>query len=181
LSARVLEECADIARDGFEAVGVPVQDLLPNGYLARCILFSVVSVNQTHYPNFVRKDVWERLGGMDSRVPYVEDVDFYKRFVNLGYRLKNISSKSLHDQRMSLRSVIQKSKYYVVGMNIICKSAGERREFQQRTYLASTIGGVFETMISRPIYIPGIVAVLSIRIATRLITRIGLALHMIRS
>lgn len=179
LEPRVFEDCVRVASEGFEAAGVPVKDLTPASYIARCILLSVIPVRVTHYSNFVRKDVWERLGGVDSRIPYVDDVDFYERFMSSGYRLKVIESLSLHDQRISIRWMIYKAKYYSVGMSMLRRKRDIVNGTERASYV-EIVTGMLRTLARNPKYMPGILIVSWIRVATKLFTRVGLALGIIR-
>ena len=62
---------------------------------------------------FLRKDVFEKVGAFNERLVAAEDYDLHNRLLRHGFRIGYIKSKEIHaDEPGSLPEVIRKHYYY---------------------------------------------------------------------
>lgn len=169
LAPDVLENCARVASEGFDAVGVPAVILPPSsGYVSTCIHYSIHFGSATevvHYPNFVSKEAWNSLGGQDIHIPYREDEDFYRKFRMAGLRMTTVDSLSYHQHTLNLRQMINKAWWYRFG-NLVLSEQWRR---SQKPFKSSAIRvkhfaqELISFCILHPTYIPGIAIALLTR------------------
>lgn len=170
LSVKVLEECVAIVSQGYDAVAVPVEFLLPKSYLAQSIFYSIFLLNSESrdYPNFIKRDDWVKLGGMDERATYVEDFDFYVRFKAAHLTMGHITAVSFHDQSYTFTSMMFRSIYTFEGKRALEKKievtvAGLQRD----TVNVNVLKSVWIMLKRFPIYLPGIALAVSVRLFIR--------------
>ncbi len=173
LSPNVLEVCADPSNREWDALGVPVRFVVPRGYIQKSVFYSLTdpSTHTTDFPNFIRRNRWVELGGLDESLDYVEDLDFFIKFKRAGCKMKTISSAfSIHDQENSPTSMLRKTFNHNRGMQKLVHKWSNDLETQPRWHRKMT--AVSEATIHHPIYSPGILCALLVRL---------LALFMCRS
>ena len=61
---------------------------------------------------FLRKDVFERIGGFDERLVAAEDYDLHNRLVKYGFKIGYIKAKEIHIGEPESLSEIAKRHYY---------------------------------------------------------------------
>lgn len=169
LTPTVLEECVAKASTS-DAIGVPVEFLVPRSYLARSIFYSIFlpSPEPIDYPNFIKRGDWVRLGGMDERITYVEDFDFYERFKAAHLTMGHINAVSFHDQSYTFTSMMLKTIYTLKGEQALKKKlkiAGAK--LQRDTVKVNVLKSAWIMLKSFPIYLPGIAFAISVRLIIR--------------
>jgi glycosyltransferase involved in cell wall biosynthesis len=99
LASTVVEECVELAAQGFDAVVVHNSPDVRAGWIARIRKFEVdmYKFDLAHSSaRFVRKDVFERVGGFDETITAGEDYDFQNRLNAGGYRTGFAEAEALH-------------------------------------------------------------------------------------
>lgn len=175
LSHTLLEECVATVNQGYDAIAVPVKFLIPKGYLARSIFYSIflLTLETVDHPNFIKRNNWFRLGGMDERISYVEDVDFYERFKAVHLTMGHINAVSFHDQSYTFKSMMLKTIYTFKGEQALKKKlkiAGAK--LQRDTANVSTLKSAWTRLKSSPIYLPGISFAILVRLITRAFVKV---------
>jgi glycosyltransferase involved in cell wall biosynthesis len=174
ISAKVLEECVAVVGQGYDAVAVPVEFLFPKSYQARCIFHSIffLSPESVDYPNFIKRDDWVRLGGLDEKISYVEDADFYERFKTAHLSMGQIDARSFHDQSYNFTSMILKTIYLIKGEQIFKrKSELAGTKLQRNTVKVNNLELAWKKLQTLPIYLPGITFAVLVRLVTRAVVR----------
>ena len=99
LEGAVIEQCLEKAATGFDAVVVHNSPDTRPGWLGRIRRFEVdmykYDLAQSS-ARFVRKDVFDRLGGFDETITAGEDYDFQNRLNDAGYRTGFVDAEALH-------------------------------------------------------------------------------------
>jgi glycosyltransferase involved in cell wall biosynthesis len=175
LSTKVLEECVAIVSQGYDAVAVPVGFLFPKSYLGRSIFYSIFLLNTEtiDYPNFIKRDDWERLGGLDEKISYVEDRDFYERFKAAHLTMGQINAVSFHDQSYTFAITMFKTLYALRGEKTIKRKLEiSGKHLQQATLNVNLLRLIWIKSKSSGIYLPGIAFAISVRLITRAFAKV---------
>jgi glycosyltransferase involved in cell wall biosynthesis len=99
LDPRVVEQCVQEAEKGFDAIVVHNSPDASVSWIARVRKFEVdmYKYDLTHSSaRFVRKDVYEAIGGFDESITAGEDYDFQNRLNRAGFRTGFIDAEALH-------------------------------------------------------------------------------------
>jgi glycosyltransferase involved in cell wall biosynthesis len=99
LERGVIEQCVREASAGCDAVVVHNSPDVRAGWIARIRKFEVdmYKYDLSHSSaRFVRKDVFERIGGFDETITAGEDYDFQNRLNAGGYRTGFVEAEALH-------------------------------------------------------------------------------------
>jgi len=120
LTPRVLEDCVIKAYGKFDGVKLPTYlDLwLNKGYISACRWYASCRKGDPNpaVPNFISRKVWLTLGGQDEELGSVlEDLDFGIKFRRQGYRSIRIEEHAIHDANFSLKHLVLRSIYTVLG------------------------------------------------------------------
>jgi len=99
----------------------------------------------------VRRDVWERLGGLDERFHPVwfEDVDFCRRAVEAGFRIEYVPSvTAIHSGGHSVRQISSQYRALYWCDSLLKYAAKHFRPLAYRGICAAVIIGVVPRMIA---------------------------------
>jgi glycosyltransferase involved in cell wall biosynthesis len=99
LDTAVIEQCVDKALAGFDAVVVHNSPDTRAGWIGRIRKFEVdmYKYDLAHSSaRFVRKDIFDCLGGFDETITAGEDYDFQNRLNDAGYRTGFVDAEALH-------------------------------------------------------------------------------------
>jgi GT2 family glycosyltransferase len=99
LERDVIEQCVREASRGCDAVVVHNSPDVRAGWIARIRKFEVDMYKYdlaNSSARFVRKDVFERIGGFDETMTAGEDYDFQNRLNSGGYRTGFVDAEALH-------------------------------------------------------------------------------------
>jgi hypothetical protein len=167
----VLEECVKYANKDYDAIDIPVKFIIPDNYIGKCIHYSVnLETGDGHYPNFIKRNVWVNLDGLNENMWYVEDIDFSRRFREVGYTIKPISAVSLHDQSQTIRSMVFRARAYAESLRRIAKND------QKNSFVGNAIRyleALFSQLKENPKYAAGIILMVLIRLNIRIFTWIS--------
>jgi len=130
---RLLEVAVNYAEErGVGALRIPEVPVFKKSALARAenIIKYPRGYRVAHYRLFERS-VFSRVGLQDPRIPYVEDLDFFYRMEVAGIKLGELplikDAYLLHDEVISIRSVLLKRYYIGVGTaRVVWKLKGVR-------------------------------------------------------
>ena len=120
LTPAVVEACVEQARAGADAVIIP-EDSFGDGFWARCKQLE----RRTYWgddlveaPRFVKRSVWDALGGLDTYVGGGgDDWDLHRRLLENGYTVVRVPNLVLHNEgRLTLRRLMRKR--YVYGKSV---------------------------------------------------------------
>ncbi len=99
LDPEVVEQCVQKANEGFEAVVVHNSPDTSVSWAAKVRKFEVdmYKYDITHSSaRFVRKDVYQKIGGFNSKITAGEDYDFQNKLNRGGYKSGFIEAEALH-------------------------------------------------------------------------------------
>lgn len=143
LDAHVVEACVAKMQQGNDAVVVHNSPDETVGWIARIRKFEVdmYKYDLTHSSaRFVRKDVYQSIGGFDEQITAGEDYDFQNRLNGAGFRTGYVTPEALHlGEPSSIWNHF--AKYYDYGKNFVVfaeRNRGASRSqltFFRRLYL----------------------------------------------
>ncbi|MDO8573024.1 MAG: glycosyltransferase family 2 protein [bacterium] len=99
LDPQVVEQCVRKAGDGYEAIVVHNSPDVRVSWIAKIRKFEVdmYKYDITHSSaRFVRKDVYEKIGGFNSAITAGEDYDFQNKLNRGGFKTGFIDAEALH-------------------------------------------------------------------------------------
>ncbi len=121
LDPEVVQECVEEAAKGFDAVVVHNSPDVRVSWIARIRKFEVdmYKYDLTHSSaRFVRKEVYEKIGGFNSDITAGEDYDFQNKLNRGGYKTGFIEAEALHlGEPKHFWSHMY--KYYVYGKDFV--------------------------------------------------------------
>jgi glycosyltransferase involved in cell wall biosynthesis len=99
LDPNVIEQCIDKAAEGFDAIVVHNTPDTSVGWVAKIRKFEVdmYKYDLTHSSaRFVRKDVYQNIGGFNEKITAGEDYDFQNKLTRSGYKTGFVDAEALH-------------------------------------------------------------------------------------
>jgi glycosyltransferase involved in cell wall biosynthesis len=115
LDLNVVEECVKRIKEGYDAIIVP-EISVGEGFWAQSKALEklcYVGDDLIEGTRFLRRSVFEALGGYDPELEAGEDWDLLNRIRKAGYRIARIRSFIIHDEgRLSLMDSVRKKHYY---------------------------------------------------------------------
>ncbi|HXH26966.1 MAG TPA: glycosyltransferase [Candidatus Acidoferrum sp.] len=134
LDPTVVEECVAKAQQGFDAVVVHNSPDVRISWIAKIRKFEVdmYKYDITHSSaRFVRKDVYQKIGGFNPEITAGEDYDFQNKLNRGGYRTGFIDAEALH---LGEPTDIWKhmKKYYDYGKDFVHYKAQNQAESKQQ-------------------------------------------------
>ncbi|MGC8696552.1 MAG: glycosyltransferase [Conexivisphaera sp.] len=115
LSENVVRECVEkCEREGYDALYIP-ERIVGEGFWIKVRDFERSFYNATVIDavRFVRKDLFERVGGFDEDLTGPEDWDLDRRIRDAGAKIGIISTNIFHDEgNFGLRKYLSKKSYY---------------------------------------------------------------------
>jgi len=115
LTSRVVEECINKVEEGHDAIIIPEMSV-GIGFWAKCKVLEkscYVGDEVIESSRFVKRDVFETVGGYDPKLEFAEDQDFNLRIMKAGYRIGRINALIKHlEGRLILRETILKHYHY---------------------------------------------------------------------
>lgn len=115
LTENVIVEAISLCSKGFDAVIIP-EDSFGEGAWARAKNLErrfFWGDNMIESPRFIKKNVWDKLGGFDKRMGSAEDRDLHQRALKAGYKIGRTKSLVMHNEgRLTLWYLIRKSFSY---------------------------------------------------------------------
>lgn len=121
LESTVVEECINEIQKGFDAVVVHNSPDVRVSWIAKIRKFEVdmYKYDITHSSaRFVKKDVYQSIGGFNSEITAGEDYDFQNKLNRAGYKTGFIEAEALHlGEPKKLWPHLK--KYYVYGKDFV--------------------------------------------------------------
>lgn len=115
LEPNVITACVE-AIDRIDGVVIRNQDIIRDSKVSRLIASrrKILSYDPLNVAvRFVRRDVFERLGGFDSDLYAGEDVDFHRRFLLHGFKMGYSQATDWHlGSPVTLRGLLTRNLYY---------------------------------------------------------------------
>ena len=99
LDPKVVAECVEKAKEGFEAVIVHNSPDVRISWIAKIRKFEVdmYKYDITHSSaRFVKRDVYQKIGGFNEKITAGEDYDFQNKLNRAGYKTGFIDAEALH-------------------------------------------------------------------------------------
>lgn len=153
LDPEVVQECIEKASEGFDAVVVHNSPDVRVSWIAKIRKFEVdmYKYDITHSSaRFVRKEVYESIGGFNAAVTAGEDYDFQNKLNRGGYKTGFIDAEALHlGEPKKLWPHLK--KYYQYGQDFIhYKSANQDESKAQLGFLRSVYIKHWKKFVRRP-------------------------------
>jgi glycosyltransferase involved in cell wall biosynthesis len=115
LDPNVVEECVKRIREGYDAIIIP-EISVGEGFWAKSKTLEklcYVGDDLIEGTRFLRRSVFEALGGYDSELEAGEDWDLFNRIKKAGYGIARTKSFIMHHEgRLSLMDSVRKKQYY---------------------------------------------------------------------
>ncbi len=116
LTRDVILNCVKKIEEGFDAVVVP-EESFGKGFWANCKRLErrcYWGDNTVEAARFIRRDVWDRLGGLDESLGAGgDDWDLHQRLLESGYKIARVNSLILHNEgNLSLSKLVRKRFMY---------------------------------------------------------------------
>jgi len=167
LTSRVLEECVNKAKNGYQGVGIPTyMTWLNKGYIPACRYYlTCMEGDPDPLPNFVPRQLWSKLGGQDERFVPHEDLDFGLKFKRKGYKMTIIKEYALHDSNASLKHFVRRSRSSTVAEKRLKKWQLVVERPHVRRILA--LDRLRYLLLKKPIFLPGALLVVLIAVISR--------------
>jgi len=128
LDKEVVEQCVKKAKEGYDAVVVHNSPDVRISWIAKIRKFEVdmYKYDLTYSSaRFVKKDIYEKIGGFNEKITAGEDYDFQNKLNREGYKTSFVHAEALHlGEPTSLWKHLK--KYYWYGKDFV----GYRRENQ---------------------------------------------------
>jgi glycosyltransferase involved in cell wall biosynthesis len=121
LDKRVIEDCVAEIRKGYDAIVVHNSPDSSISWIAKIRKFEVTmyKYDLSHSSaRFVRRDVYKKIGGFNSRITAGEDYDFQNKLNRAGYRTGFIDSEALH-RGEPIKFWPHMKKYYDYGRDFV--------------------------------------------------------------
>ncbi len=158
LPKEFLEKCVKkVSHTNFDGLRPRTSDSWRHkGYLAKCWYFLIFAEEDGEskrwpYPNFIKRDIWLKLGGQNENLEFGEDLEFTTRFEQAGYSAPLLEKPFvMHNMPFSLKSILFKTVF----------SKYPKKTFDEPTPIRSTIDHSFSVkrilfMLKNPKYIVG--------------------------
>src|SRR5438105_1171098 len=115
LSPDLIETCVKTI-DGVDGVVITDQDISKDTIVSRLVASrrKILSYDPLNVASrFVRKDVFDSVGGFDPDLYAGEDLDFHQRFLNRGYKMVYSPATAWHlGSPASFKGILNRSLYY---------------------------------------------------------------------
>ena len=154
LDKDVVRQCVEKANEGFDAVVVHNSPDVRVSWIAKIRKFEVdmYKYDLTHSSaRFVRKDVYQKVGGFNEQVTAGEDYDFQNKLNREGFKTGFVEAEALHlgEPTSFWRHM---KKYYDYGKDFVNYSRNNRKESgQQLRFFRSVYLKNWKKFISHPI------------------------------
>lgn len=154
LDRKVVEECVAKAAEGFDAVVVHNSPDVRVSWIARIRKFEVdmYKYDITHSSaRFVRRDVYQAIGGFNEKITAGEDYDFQNKLMRAGYKTGFIDAEALHlgEPKKLLPHL---KKFYDYGRDFIhYKSANAEESKKQLSFGRSVYLKHWRQFVKQPI------------------------------
>jgi glycosyltransferase involved in cell wall biosynthesis len=154
LDPKVVQECVDKAREGFDAIVVHNTPDVRVSWIARIRKFEVdmYKYDITHSSaRFVRKSVYQKIGGFNETITAGEDYDFQNKLNRGGFKTGFIDAEALHlGEPTSFWKHMK--KYYDYGKDFTkYKQHNEEESKQQLSFLRSVYVRHWRRFLRHPI------------------------------
>lgn len=124
LSSRVIEECIQQVRRGFEIITFP-EAIIGEGFWAKCRALEAACYlgdDTIEAPRFYSRKIFFALGGFDEALSGTEDWDLRESALRAGYAIGRIAALTMHHEgRIDLVDRIKKKIYYAKTMRLYMK------------------------------------------------------------
>ncbi len=115
LTPNVITECVAKVENGFDAIIVP-EVSVGESFWARCKALEkacYIGDDWIEAARFLKKNVFETIGGYDARLVFGEDWDLHQKIKGAGFRIGRMNALIRHHEgQLSLRDIILKKHYY---------------------------------------------------------------------
>jgi len=171
LTPRVLQECVRKVNEGYGGVEIFMDEIWRNkGYLAKCryyLLYDIPGIRkESIYVNFVNRELYQKIGGHDESISYVEDMDFFLKFKSEELKIAPVEEPILHDSNVSFRWLIYKSLYHSLGLKRMRKKSKNNlnlKSFSHKGMLKRTL----QFVVKHPSYGLGIIFLIFLSLTVR--------------
>jgi len=124
LSSRVIEECIQQVRKGFEIITFP-EAIIGEGFWAKCRALEAACYlgdDTIEAPRFYSRKIFFALGGFDEALSGTEDWDLRERALKAGQAIGRITALTMHHEgRIDPMDRIRKKIYYARTMRLYMK------------------------------------------------------------
>jgi glycosyltransferase involved in cell wall biosynthesis len=134
LDRNVVQQCIDEIQKGFDAVVVHNSPDVRVSWIAKIRKFEVdmYKYDITHSSaRFVKKDVYEKIGGFNSKITAGEDYDFQNKLNRGGYKTGFVEAEALHLGEPK-RFWSHMKKYYDYGKDFVNYQQENKKESKQQ-------------------------------------------------
>lgn len=132
LAAKAIERCVKKAEEGFDAVIIP-EISIGSSYLSKCRALEKIAYFYSGLIEaalFVKKAVYESVGGFDERIDGPDEWDFHATLEEKGFRIGRISEVIKVHENISLSRLIRK-KFKHGNTFLIYKEKHPQKAFAQ--------------------------------------------------
>lgn len=161
LNSKVIEECVDkVEKEGVDAVIVP-EFSYGEGFWAKCRVLEKACYYKDDLVDaarFIRKEVWDKLGGLDTSLGGGDDWDFQWRLNEGGFKTSRSKSYIKHyEGTLSLGKQLKKK--FVYGKTVDKYFIKHRRQpiilFKQFSLFRPAYFRNWKTLFKNPVYAVG--------------------------
>ena len=141
LDPMVIEECVARAAEGYDAVVVHNTPDERVSWIAKIRKFEVdmYKYDITHSSaRFVRKEVYEAIGGFDERITAGEDYDFQNKLNRHNYKTGFVDAEALHLGEPK-KLIPHLKKYYAYGRDFTHYASANKEESRKQLSFARSI------------------------------------------
>jgi len=175
MSENVLESCLKQVQEGYEACSIRIVHNWASGYLAvsryhiaNCCYEPSLGM---HYPLFILKAKYWKLGGQDETLNYVEDADFGYKFYSSGGKMFHVTDACLlHDENVGFRWIVYKPLFAAPRERDLIARWKAIAELTPRKRLGN-YSRMLRFLLKQPRFIFGFAFLLGTRFLTRRIAR----------
>jgi len=150
LTARVIESCVVKAEEGFDAVVIP-EVSIGRGFFSKCRTWEKLSYfdsGSIEAARFVKKAVYESVGGFDERIDGPDEWDFHATLEERGFRIGRVGEVIKVHENISLSNLIRK-KFKHGNTFSIYKEKHPQKAFEQTS--PTRISGYYRVFKKSPI------------------------------
>ena len=123
--SRVVEECVDKCREGYDAVVIGLLPWIGRGFFNRILLWHKIYTSRCSAKiaaRFMRREVFLSIGGFNNSLYFNEDLDLHRRIRNSGYRIGYIDSYQYHlGEAENIAKHIKRYLYYAPNIGLYVK------------------------------------------------------------
>lgn len=131
------------------------------GYWSKCRGLEkklLLGVEGYESARFMRKEIFENIGGYDTGLEAGEDYDIHHRILDAGYIVSRVESFIKHHEgTLTFSKIISKSKYY--GKTVEAYAKKHRSKIKNQLSVPLLYLKKWKILVKNPIFVPGLVII----------------------